>query len=354
MTTADAIATLRKIALELKPGVRQYDEIVKQRDEVFARFRPIFSLDHIGKLTRDEYTPFLYLENNHHWSNLYRTGLRTANDMPKLRKALALLLDEKKPIDKRFTESLAMIDGFGKGIATAVLTVAYPDRYGVWNNTSEAGLRQLGLWPELEKGLKPGAKYERVNQVLVGTAAELGLDLWTLDALWWVAIGGPMTDGGDGAVAESVAVVQEEIRTFALEQQLEKFLVENWEKTSLGKEWEIHAADGEPLAGNQFPTEVGRIDILARHRKNRNWLVIELKRNQSNDQTIAQALRYLAWVKRNLAGKGESVEALIVAHTMDKQGAYALTATPGVRAMLYQVEFRLSAFDPEALITPGG
>ncbi|RME94858.1 MAG: hypothetical protein D6773_19070, partial [Alphaproteobacteria bacterium] len=31
----------------------------------------------------------------------------------------------------------------GKNIATAVLLVRYPDRYGVWNNTSEAALKKL-------------------------------------------------------------------------------------------------------------------------------------------------------------------------------------------------------------------
>jgi hypothetical protein len=353
MTRADSIARLRQAAQALKPGHEAYDTIVRQKEAVFARFQPVFSFDRIGELTRDEYTPFLYLENNHHWSGLYRQGLRTAEDMPKLRKALWLLLDESKPIAKRFGEALALVDGLGKGIATAILTVAYPDRYGVWNNTSEAGLKMLGLWPDVPKGSSLGERYARVNQTLQGIAGDLGVDLWTLDSIWWMVLDETRFEPGQPA-ALTETTEESALGAFALEQQLEKFLVENWEKTSLGREWEIYATDEEPLAGNQFPTEVGRIDILARHRRNKSWLVIELKRNQSNDQTIAQALRYLAWVKRNLAGKSESVEALVVAHTMDKQGAYALTATPGVRAMLYQVEFRLSKFDPDSLIAPAG
>lgn len=52
-----------------------------------------------------------------------------------------------------------------------------------------------------------------------------------------------------------------------------------------------------PEAGNQYPTDVGRIAILAVHKTQPRFLVIELKRNQSTDQTIGQTLRYVGWAK---------------------------------------------------------
>lgn len=350
MTRADAIGKLRQAKGALQPGNEVYDTVVRGREETLARFQPILSMQHVGKLSRDEFVPFLYLENNHHWSGLYRQGLRTAENVGNLRKALRALLDESRPISERFTEALAAVTGLGKGLATAILTVAYPDKYGVWNNTSEGGLKQLGLWPEMPKGIGPGGRYERINDVLCELAAELEVDLWTLDALWWAVAGRAEAEPSGSLPGVGGEIDGSGLGTFALEQQLEKFLVENWARTSLGKEWSIYSTEEDGLAGNQFPTEIGRIDILARHKTERRWLVIELKRNQTSDQTIGQALRYMAWVQRNLANKGESVEALLIAHSLDKQGAYALTCVPGVRAMLYEVEFRLAEFDSEKAI----
>jgi Endonuclease NucS len=133
---------------------------------------------------------------------------------------------------------------------------------------------------------------------------------------------------------------------FALERQLEEFLLENWERTPLAKEWAICSMPDDPEAGNQYPTDVGRIDILAVHKTQPRFLVVELKRNQSTDQTIGQALRYVGWVKKHLATEGQSVEALIIAHRVEKEAHYALLTVPNVSMMTYEVEFRLTALAP--------
>jgi len=70
-----AINELRGVLLQFKPGQQIYDEIVGTREEVFARYRPILSPEHVSSLTKDEFTSFLYFENNHHWSGLHRQGL---------------------------------------------------------------------------------------------------------------------------------------------------------------------------------------------------------------------------------------------------------------------------------------
>lgn len=137
------LGDLRAIFAELKPGEKTYDEIVANRDQVFAKYRPVFSAEHIPNLSKDEFTSFLYFENNRHWSGLYRKGLNAAADMPTLRKALAVLLDESRTIQERLPEALGMVEGLGKATATAILTTAYPDLYGVWNNTSEGALRKV-------------------------------------------------------------------------------------------------------------------------------------------------------------------------------------------------------------------
>ena len=58
----------------------------------------------------------------------------------------------------------------------------------------------------------------------------------------------------------------------------------------------VFSTPDDPEAGNQYPTDVGRIDVLARHKTQPRFLVIELKRNQSTHQTIGQTLRYVGWV----------------------------------------------------------
>ena len=69
--------------------------------------------------------------------------------------------------------------------------------------------------------------------------------------------------------------------------------------------------------------------------------MIELKRNQSSDATVGQVLRYMGWVKKQMAEAGETVEGLVIAHKADDQIRFALSAVQGVELKLYEVEFRL-------------
>lgn len=339
-----ALGELRVVLVQFKPGQETYDQIVGTREQVFARYRPIFSTEHIASLSRDEFTSFLYWENNKHWSGLYRKGLGAAADMNRLRQALGILLDESSPIRERFPEALGMVTGLGKAIGTGILTIAYPDKYGVWNKTSEAALRQVGLWPNLDKGEGLGGRYEKINGLLRRLSSDLAIDLWTLDAMWWFLLEPKRMPA---LVSEASAeIVQGGGGSFALKRQLEEFLLENWDRTPLAKEWAIYTTAEDPEAGNQYPTDVGRIDVLAVHKKQPRFLVVELKRNQSSDQTVGQALRYVGWIKKHSAMEGQSVEALIIAHKADKDAHYALSTLPHVKMMTYEVEFRLKELEP--------
>jgi hypothetical protein len=336
---AKVLGDLRAALTRFTPGHKSFDDIVGSRDQVFARYRPVFSSDRIADLTKEEFTSFLYLENNHHWSGLYRQGLGAAEDMQQLRSALSVLLDEKQPVNVRFPVALEMVTGIGKGIATGILTVAYPEKYGVWNNTSEGALRQLGIWPKFDRGEGVGGRYKKINELLVGLCRDLSIDLWTLDSLWWFLL-----DSGQAESSVPTEVISEAIAQgegFGLERQLEVFLLENWDRTPLAKHWAIFSTPEEPEAGRQYPTDIGRIDILAKHKKEARFLVIELKRNQSTDQTVGQALRYMGWVKEHVARAGDRVEALIIARSVDKGAHYALSTVADVSVMTYKVDFHL-------------
>ena len=52
----------------------------------------------------------------------------------------------------------AMVAYLGPATLTAILHVTYPDRYGVQNGTTEAGMRQLGIWPELAPTASTGER----------------------------------------------------------------------------------------------------------------------------------------------------------------------------------------------------
>lgn len=103
-------------------------------------------------MSKDEFTSFLYFENNHHWSGLHRKGLQAAADMSTLRKALGVLLDESKPIHERFPVALNIVGGFGKATATGILTVAYPAVYGVGTIRLKVRCVRSGCGPIWTKG----------------------------------------------------------------------------------------------------------------------------------------------------------------------------------------------------------
>jgi hypothetical protein len=336
---------LRELLATLKPGIKAYEDIIAPRDRVLARYGTVFAAANLENLTAEEFKTFLYFENNRHWTGLYRKGWRACEDMPNLRRALALLLDETGPVTKRLDKAIDMVPGMGRALATAILLVTNPTTYGVWNNTSEEAMRQLSLWPTFSRGDSFGEKYVKVNEVLLRIVQDLSTDLWTLDSLWWVHLGGlddvtppPVPPVDQGVEPAGLPPASER---FILERHLEEFLVGNWERLELGKDWALFQSEGQDEPGNQYPTGIGRIDILAKHKVEPRWLVIELKRNQSSDETVGQVTRYMGWVKRHLAKPGDRVEGLIIAHQAESAVHYALTAVPDVGLQLYEVQFRL-------------
>ena len=93
--------------------------------------------------------------------------------------------------------------------------------------------------------------------------------------------------------------------------------------------------------------------MLAKHKTKPRWLVVELKRNQTSEQTVGQLLRYIGWVKRHLAEAGDEVHGMIICREADDALRYALNAVSNVELRLYEVEFRLRK--PEAILgTAGG
>jgi hypothetical protein len=303
----------------------------------------VFSLANIEQLTADTYRSFLLFRNNQHWTGLHRIGGKAAEDMSRLRQAFSILLDESIPIADRLNRlrpknTPPLVPYLGKAIITAILQIAYPEKYGVWNATSESALKDLGIWPEFDRGLPLGDQYLLVNKLLVRLNEAVGVDLWTLDALFWGL-------EADIAVIDSIGVAGDEnvegLQHFGLERHLHYFLSDNWENIHAFSEWKLYEEDGD-IVGIEFNTgKVGRIDLLARHKSENRWLVIELKRNQSSDQTVGQVLRYIGWVSEALADSVATIEGLVISHRSDLNIQYALKNVPNVKHLLYEVQFSL-------------
>lgn len=198
VNTRDYEQALGKLrgALSEAQSHTNFKNVTSNRDIVLARYHPAFQFDTILQLSEETFRSFLYIENNHHWSGLYRKALKLCENMPALRSALATLLNPTLPLAGRWNKSIRNLRGLGKALATAILIVSSPNEFGVWNNTSERALRILNIWPNFSRGSLSGEKYEIINQLLNHLAMDLGIDLWTLDALMWGVVGKDIDTGG--------------------------------------------------------------------------------------------------------------------------------------------------------------
>ena len=146
--------------------------------------------------------------------------------------------------------------------------------------------------------------------------------------------------GSNPRIISTSDVTIENPSEFALEEQLEEFLMENWKSTALGKNYEIYEEDGE-LVGQQYSTDVGEIDILATSKDKKTILVIELKRGRASDVVIGQCLRYMGYVHSELAENHQNVRGMIISHEDDIKLRRAISMTPSIDFYTYKIDFHL-------------
>lgn len=164
----------------------------------------------------------------------------------------------------------------------------------------------------------------------VGTVSELtkyGAELGTL-----------ITRPASISVLEDSA--SEDEVAFALEAQLQQFLVANWESTDLGKSYDIYQDEGERV-GVEYPTDTGRIDVLAVSKDGSELLVVELKRGRVSDKVVGQIQRYMGYVVEELASEGQKVRGVIIGFEDDANLRRALVVAPNIDFFRYEVKFRL-------------
>ncbi len=170
-----------------------------------------------------------------------------------------------------------------------------------------------------------GGRYRRWNPQRDGTwvVTDTGVQL--------------VDEGGDALMPEDESESEADYvgTSVSLERDLERSLLANLEQLKPG----LKLYTGEGTSGYQLDTGVvGRLDILAVDNQG-NYVVIELKAGEADERVCAQILRYMGWVKRELA-KGKPVRGIIVANDFHERARYAVEAMPNVVLKRYQVLFR--------------
>ncbi|MGH7139092.1 MAG: endonuclease NucS domain-containing protein [Pirellulales bacterium] len=120
-----------------------------------------------------------------------------------------------------------------------------------------------------------------------------------------------------------------------LEQYLEDLLVQQWHTLPWSSELEY--------LDRQVNCEKNdRLDILARNRTNGDYVVIELKRDQGDDEVVGQVSRYMGWVKQHRADhEGVGVRGIIVAHEATERLRSAVLPHPNISLYTYQFSVAL-------------
>lgn len=315
-----------------------------EEKEVIEKYGQMFHPDNLDNLTKEGFKSFLLIKNNRHWEGIHRQENLITSDMNRLRRGLKVLLDESKPIkdrlDKIFPKNKpSYIKGLGRAIVTPILLVVYPEKYGAYNRRSAEGLKKVGLEPKLKRGASFAERYMAINDVLKRLAAENEMTLFQFDSVWW-----RVTEGYKPVTPDEELESEELSTGFGLETHLRRFIVDNWDRTPFGKKYDLLAEDGEVI-GEEFRTDnAGIIDILARDKKNKDWIIIELKKAQSSDAVIGQTLRYMGWTQQNKIEKKEAVRGIIVVKEVDEKLKYALSALPqqtNLECYEYNVQFSL-------------
>ncbi|KKS96375.1 MAG: hypothetical protein UV73_C0011G0047 [Candidatus Gottesmanbacteria bacterium GW2011_GWA2_43_14] len=328
---------------------------IESEKKVVGKYGQIFKPTNLDNLTKEDFKSFLLIKNNLHWEAIHRQGNIITADMKILIKFLKYLLNESIPIKERLSTKFVedgglWVKGMGRAVMSPIMMVVYPDKYGVWNTRSEAALKKLNLFPHLRSGDGFGDKYIKINNVLLELASKYQISLWNLDGVLGEISGwGPWLEQASYGKTDEEEEVErdakehgiEDVTNFGMERQLEDFLIANWNKTLFGKDYDLIYGEGNDLLSQQYQTATGPIDILAKAKSGKGFLVIELKKGRTSDAVVGQILRYITWIRENLA-HNDPVQGAIIILESDEKLRYSLKSLNGISLYTYRVDFKLN------------
>jgi hypothetical protein len=121
---------------------------------------------------------------------------------------------------------------------------------------------------------------------------------------------------------------------FLLEKDLQNYLARNLEVIEPGLR--LYVDESEAITGIEVDAGGRRIDILAVDRNN-SLVVLELKVSKGYDRVVGQLLRYVNWVRKELADPGQKVRGIILCRNMTEDLRLACAGVPYVELFEYQL-----------------
>jgi len=145
--------------------------------------------------------------------------------------------------------------------------------------------------------------------------------------------------------AEPKAEAEGENLSFPFEDHLRDFIAKNLDSIKVnGKRLRLFT-DEHDRDGIEYPTGVGPIDILATD-EDESLVVFELKLSRGADRTVGQIMRYMGWVKKNLA-QGKQVRGVIVAQSITEELKYAVSVAQEISLFEYEISFSIKSISLE-------
>ena len=124
---------------------------------------------------------------------------------------------------------------------------------------------------------------------------------------------------------------------FLLEKDLQSYLAKNLQVVEPG----LSLYDGESGSGLEFAVGGRFIDILAVDSTGA-LVVLELKVSKVYDRVIGQLLRYINWIRQNVAEPGQKVRGMIVCRKVSEDLKLACASIPDVELFEYQLSVSVS------------
>jgi len=133
------------------------------RHERKSHFQSVFSKENIRRISEEHVGEIIAsLWANAGWTNKDYVVHRVLsnNDIETLRHEFNKLLWGEQPLAERYDSFRSLVRGMGPAQITEIMSFVHPDKYGLWNERSRAGLETLGLLPT-KKYQVTGAEYEK-------------------------------------------------------------------------------------------------------------------------------------------------------------------------------------------------
>lgn len=149
-----------------------------------------------------------------------------------------------------------------------------------------------------------------------------------------VAIEEALTDEAAADDADDAAEVLPGSTQFLLERDLQSYLARNLEVVEPGLR--LYVDESEAITGVEVEAGGRRIDILAID-SNNGLVVLELKVSKGYDRVVGQLLRYVNWVRKELADPDQKVRGIIVCRNMTEDLRLACAGIPNIELCEYQL-----------------